>query len=391
MARTPIMLMSDNPLGCTGLGRVGGDLARLIATELPNTFRVGYAAFGGSTSHRLPYELYPLQPPNDGEHFLSAWRDFAGDETGILLTIVNSAWLRWLAFPEEMPDCELKTLLSSGKIKKWAYIPVDAVGPGDKLIQAEKEIIERMDRVLAYTSFSAGVIERTLGTETPSGVPHLPHGIDSTIFYPRSRQEARQSKFMERVLKAKGRLSEKTLLIGVVATNTPRKDWGLAFEIIARLKTRGVDVGLWAHTDHVEGFWRLDRLAEAFDAKAQTIITTGALSHEDMAWGYAACSATLGIGSEGWGLPLSESLACGVPVVTMNCAGATEFVPLEFRIEPIAWRWDGAFCCRRPVFRAGDWADKALEVREGLCRLKHKFTWDGAWPAWSLWLREGVE
>jgi glycosyltransferase involved in cell wall biosynthesis len=385
------MIMSDSPLGTTGLGRIGGDLARLISTELSDTFRVGYAGFGSvwSRSRHLPYPLYPLQSLDDAVQLPRAWDDLAGDDPGILFTIINPAWLRWLAFPEELRDGELKTLLLSGKIKKWAYIPVDAVGPNDKLIRGEKEIIERMDRILAYTKFGADTIARTLG-EYP--IDHLPHGIDSSIFHPRSCQEAREAQFMKHILKIKGRLSEHTLLLGVVATNTPRKDWGLAFEILADLKERGIDAGMWAHTDREEGAWNLRALSEAFNVKAETVITTGNLSHEDMAWGYAACNVTLSIGSgEGWGFPGAESLACGVPTIHGNYAGQTEYMPFPFLVEPCAWRWDGLFCCRRPVFLAKDWADKILVAREMYCELNKRFTWEGAWPGWKKWLTEGSQ
>ena len=396
MTQIPFFIMSDNPLGNTGLARIGGDLATLISTKMPDVFRVGYIGFGGPRSRHLPYELYPIAASEDAIQFPHVWEDLAGDEPGILFTIMNPAWLKWLAFPEQLPDGELKTLLMSGKVKKWAYIPVDAVGPGGKLIRAEKEIIERMDRVLAYTAFGSRVIDRTVEWKNPphlGACPHLPPGIDSSIFYPRDRHEARHSQFMRRVLKVnRGYIKDSVLLLGVVATNTPRKDWGLAFEILADLKARGIDVGMWAHTDRAEGAWDLNRLADAFGVKNEAIITEHHLSHAAMSWGYAACSVTLSIGAgEGWGFTGAESLACGVPTIHGNYSGQTEYMPPELLIEPCAWRWDGTFCCRRPVFRAADWVDRILEYRDAPCKLFHEFTWDGAWPAWEKWLREGLQ
>ena len=183
------------------------------------------------------------------------------------------------------------------------------------------------------------------------------------------------------------------MLIGVVATNTPRKDWYLAFEVCAELVRRGVNVGLWVHTDHMRKNWDIPALAHEFGMDTRTIASNKVLGDDDLAWAYAACDITLGIGSgEGWGLPLSESLAMGIPVIHGNYAGGAEFVPEGMKVEPYAFRGDGFFAARRTVFRASDWAD-AVQTWLGPhdeVVLPSYIEWPNAWDSWAKWIRAGL-
>lgn len=391
---TKFLFISDNPTGNTGLGRVAKAIADRVRDTLPQ-FEVGFAGLRGHATRHSPYPIYPMLA-DDPSALSDAWEDFAGDEPGVIFAIMNAVWLPWMKEPRVLAPGKLKDGLLSGKIKKWGYVPVDAESAGSFLPKDEVDILRSMDRVLAYTKFGADLIQKSLsqGNKHPERykVPHLPHGTDASIFYPRSRDEARNKQFCEHILKYKGSLSPDTMLIGCVATNTARKDWPLAFETCAELKNRGIDVGLWAHSHQAVCHWDLPYMAEAFGVKDCVQFTFSGLSDDDMAWGYSACDVMLGIGSgEGWGMPISESLACGIPTITGDYAGVTEFVPSQMRVAPKAWRWDGHFCNKRPVFDAKDWAD-CVQMYSGqrACWLDARFYWDNCWTAWHSWFLEGL-
>jgi glycosyltransferase involved in cell wall biosynthesis len=54
------------------------------------------------------------------------------------------------------------------------------------------------------------------------------------------------------------------------------------------------------------------------------------LSSEEMVMFYQSCDAfVLPTHAEGWGLPTHEAMAMGLPVVTTNWGGSTEFVTSE--------------------------------------------------------------
>lgn len=395
---TPLLIISDAITSPTGLGRITRELAVRIHDRLPE-FRVATAGIGGGYSSRFGFPNYPITRVNNWSlpELPIIWKDFAGDsrpKRGIIMAIWNSSYLPWLADPSLLADGDLKSFLQSEWMSKWLYCPIDSDGPNGKLSESERKIFTGFDRVLTYTEWAAGVIDRTMYDFTPrSPCEFLPHGTDDAVFYPRSQDEARRS-FIGRIVRSgeEGRLDPEMLLIGVCATNTPRKDWPLAFETCRILIDRGHKmVGLWAHTDTFRKHWDLPTMAVEFGLKDRVMFTNNHLSDEDMAWGYAACDVTLGIGSgEGWGYPLSESLACGIPVVHGDYAGGAEFVPEEFKVKPVAFRYDGYYINRRPVFNAKDWAD-VVDIAMGReARLEKKYTWDCCWPKWAEWLKEGL-
>ena len=157
------------------------------------------------------------------------------------------------------------------------------------------------------------------------------------------------------------------------------------------------------HTDRFKKDWDLLALADSFDMRLRTIFTNNHLTDEDMSGvrGLRSCSWASGPAKVG-SLPISEALACGIPVITGDYAGATDFIPEGLRIKPAAFRYDGFFACKRPVFKAADWADKVEStlklVKQTETALGHRaswlsdeFYWKNCWPEWEQWFRAGLK
>jgi glycosyltransferase involved in cell wall biosynthesis len=388
----PLLLLSDSPTSPTGLGRITRELAIRIHGNMQDVFRVATFGVGGTSSRNLPFQQYGMQVSGNMvvPELPKVWKDFAGDEEGVLLTIWNPSWLWWIAEPQKLPAGPLRDFMEGGHFKKWAYLPIDGDTVAGRLPQSLGNIMQRFDRILAYTEYGAKVVDTTINPKDPT--LHLPHGLDTSVFYPRPREEARRT-FVQRVVSLPGSaIHPKIFMVGVVATNSARKDWYLAFETCAELLKRGVNVGLWVHTDAYQKTWDLPMLADEFGMKHRTMWTNHELSDDEMAWAYSAMDVTLGIGSEGWGYPLAESLACGVSVVHMDYAGGSEIVPKSFQVKASGYRGDGFYGVKRPVFKASDWADVAMKgSAHGLSLMSPRIEWKNAWPLWDKWLREGVE
>ena len=394
---TPLLILSDSPTSGTGLGRITRDLATRIAQHMPDVYRVATAGYGGDYSRALPFAQYHIDFKDWVVYNLpEIWSDFAGDEQGIIFTIWDASRLLWFARPENCPDPRLQQFLQAAKFKRWAYLPIDATGPNDKLTAVLKHTIEGYDRILAYSAWAAEIVDRTLGHVC---CEWRPHGINTSVFYPRHRHTARHG-FGQRIdaRTREGRffaVPDDSTLVGIVATNQTRKDWGLGIQVAAELR-KDRPVTLWLHTDTLERHWSIPALLNDFGFNTkpnEVVVTTVPLTDEQMAWCYSACDVTLGIGNgEGYGFPIFESLACGVPCIHGDYGGAPEHMPDEMLVEWEGYRLEGPYNCVRPFYHVQNWTGRTKYVlsHRKVVGLPPHLDWKNLWPNWEEWLRRGV-
>ncbi len=371
----PLLILSDSPSCTSGLARITRDLALRIHEDLSDVYEVATVGYGGPGSRKLPFREYHL---HNIEGWLvpelpAIWEDFTGNAGGILFSIWDMSRLYWLGNPSTCRIPFLRQWSEQAKMEKWAYHAIDAEGPNGKLSHSVAETMKGFDRVLDYSAFSCRITGNT---------EHLPHGIDTSMFFPRDRREAkktfRQSGFLS--------LKNDSFLVGIVATNQARKDWALGIQTAKILLDRGLDVRLWCHTDVIERHWNIASLIVDYGLVGRTVITTNRYTDEQMAWMYSACDVTLGIGPEGFGYPIAESLMCGTPCVTGRYGAQAEYVPPELLIEPEAFRYEGPYCSKRPVYDPMSWATLAHRVAgETVSRPLH-LGWNVLWPLWKEWL-----
>jgi glycosyltransferase involved in cell wall biosynthesis len=409
---TPLLIVSDAPTSGSGLGRIAGDLALRIAEKMTDTFRVATLGYGGIVSRHLPYHQYIAEDMKDFVPLTlpEIWEDWAGNEKGIYLTINDLSRLGWLAHPgTQCENPRLRDFLLDNPFQKWGYFPIDASGPNDRLTFPLQQTLLGFDRVLAYGKWAAGVVDRTL--DKPEGTTeYLPHGIDSSIFYERNRKLCRKM-FVSITGAANlldnqaARVKEDEVLVGIVATNQSRKDWQLALETCAILANNH-KLRVWIKCDVLERHWSIPALLIDYGLVANTLISLGDMSDDSMAQAYSACDVTLAPGlGEGFGLPIFESLFCQTPAIHGDYAGAPEWMlgsvqghiqrqkdePLL--VKPIAYRYEGVYSCKRPVFSAQDWADKAEGVLDKRMNHNGEIDWgrNRLWLRWEQWLKAGIQ
>ena len=118
-------------------------------------------------------------------------------------------------------------------------------------------------------------------------------------------------------------------------------------------------------------------------------------SHARFAELYRACDAFVSpFRAEGWGLPVCEAMACGIPVIATDYSGPTEFMDdstyrLSYRLVPIeddyyrtaanvggSWAEPDALHLRKLM--RGIYQNKAESIRRGMAGSRHilgKFSW----------------
>jgi glycosyltransferase involved in cell wall biosynthesis len=259
------------------------------------------------------------------------------------------------------------------------------------------------DCLLAYGAFGEGVIRRTIGDEESDKrhLCHLPHGIDSEIFYEMPRKLSRKlflsytgaQNFFQMIGQVKGTapIADDEVLVAIIATNQSRKNWALGLETCAILG-KNHRIRVWLHTDSMERWWSLPNLLADYGLLDRAVISLGAITDERMATGYSAADISLGIGPEGYGFCIAESMACGTPCITGSYANNAALVDSGMAVDPVAFYYEGSYASKRPVYNPCEWAIKAEEWIGKRSSLDPKYDWDNNWKnGWEPYLREAAK
>lgn len=407
-ARIPFIVFGDGPRYHSGLARIARDLtARLYVSEEELGIRVMQVALdGGQGWHFQAWPLFGFQQTEKEfgrramDEVLEELRQ-EGAPTPIIFMITDPARCFDLTRPAEPSEKHLIFQSLLGQASFWGYFPIDAHNLYGAVGGPAAEAVKACERVIAYGRYGAGVLKRTLaqGTEAHwEDVPMtwLPHGLEPGAFIPRLIEQADEG-----FQRWASLFPDWTgLRIGCVATNQPRKDLALYFGTLSALQKHGVPVLAWLHTDKMTHAWDVGQLAYDFQIPKERIyVSRGELSDAQLAARYSWCDLTIAPGlGEGFGYPIVESLACGTPCVHGAYAGGVELMPAQWLIPPQGWRMESCYNLFRPVYKADDFAAKAMAIgprdfsRVPLYSrsVKH-LGWDQLWPRWKTWISKGIQ
>jgi glycosyltransferase involved in cell wall biosynthesis len=269
-----------------------------------------------------------------------------------------------------------------------------AIFEQDKLAPAYLNKLSRADLIWTPSAWAKEILERQ---GLPCGkVDVVPEGVCPKIYHPYCRpwQETRPPETF------------RFLMLGKFEA---RKGYDQLLEAFVRAFGKDPKVELLIKGDffhlrrEVRGAKLLD-FVKRYDAPNIRLLT-GDVSREDLFLVYSSADAfVFPSRAEGWGLPLIEAMATGLPAITTNYSGQTEFLkdvngyfmPIAHKIVPINdpeyqqfalghegdWgRWaepnidDLAQKMREMVPNYGEWRQKGLEASR---ILRSKFTWTNA-------------
>jgi glycosyltransferase involved in cell wall biosynthesis len=187
-----------------------------------------------------------------------------------------------------------------------------------------------------------------LMTEAGLDPVYVPHGVDTTRFRP-------QPEIRDAVRDELG-IPRDVFLIGMVAANkgnasVPRKGFPQAFLAFSRFARKHKDAWLYCHTEAQPfmgggGGLNLDVLAEACSVPERRLRFPHAkawqlgIPTQAVAFMYQAFDVLLmpSMG-EGFGIPLVEAQACGVPVIASDHSAMTELCQAGWLVHGDPW-WD---------------------------------------------------
>ena len=297
--------MSDSPTLATGFGRVTREITRRLAAH--PALDLGYVAWGhgGGTPSFAPSvaHLYPSAPGTFGQEVIAtAVGDFKPD---VVVSLGELRTLEWLARHPLRPAF------------KWvAYTPLD----GGPFYPPWEPLLSGMDAVVAISEFGRGVLQSGLPSRR---VVRIYHGVDPTIFKPLPNRTE---------IKSHPRFAGR-FVIGCVARNQARKNLPALVTAFAALAKRYPDLHLYLHSTPSEEGYDLVNLLKRFglqgraDLAAPGLGVDSALGDPELNELYNLFDVmALPTCAEGFGLPILESLAAGVPVVATDFSACPELV-----------------------------------------------------------------
>jgi glycosyltransferase involved in cell wall biosynthesis len=308
-----ILLHSNAPWFPSGYGQQAALFAPRLA---PHTEGLAISAFHGLQGGRLEWqglEVYPALGGTYGnECILGHAESFFGSlRGGLVLTLLD------------VPP--LDTMVWS-RLNVACWVPVDH-DPAPGVVKS----------FFAQTAAIPIAISRFAEDRLRGFDPlYVPHGVDTSVFAPRPQAEARE----------RSGLPASAFVVGAVAVNKgypSRKSLPQIVEAFAALRARHDEAVLYLHTD-LSGLYQegvdLPPLLEHFGLDPEVVRFPDQYRYQfdpatpdDMADLYSSFDVLLNPAmGEGFGLPVLEAQACGVPAIVTDFTAMSEVCAAGWKV-----------------------------------------------------------
>lgn len=258
------------------------------------------------SAHDLPYQVMPAWQGGDMwgmNRFQHLCAEFAP-----AAVVINNDWWNVAQFARIAP----------AGVPVIGYMPVD----GGHLDPSAMRALNKLHAAVWYTRFGHREAVKA-GFGGPGHI--IPHGIDTGVFRPVSRTEARRLLDLN--------VPANAFIVGNINRNQPRKRLDVTIQIFADwIKQHRIsDAYLLLHCAKQDTGWDLHRVA-AHHGVADRLILTGGDDIREMQgrrklqliYGSLDVQMTTTLG-EGWGLTTMEGMACGIPQIVPDSSALAEW------------------------------------------------------------------
>lgn len=318
------LLWVGDAVAQTGFARVTHNIVGRLKQHGWHTDVLGVNYHGDP--HDYPYPIWPAMIGGDA-YGLGRLEAMIKQLQPDAVLILNDPWI----------VRDYLTVIPNGT-NVVAYMPVDAPH------QRAGMTLGKLSHAIAYTNFGRKELAMG-GFDGPCTV--IPHGVDTTIYQPQDKFDARARLKFKRSHKP-----EDVFIVGNINRNQTRKrldltvmywtDWWVS-------AGQPENAYLYLHCSNRDEGWDVIDLARYFGMETQLIMTNprmtavNCVAESDMPYIYSLLdvqlSTTLG---EGWGLTNHEGMACGTPQILPRysalgewAAGAAHFVDVtSFQVTP---------------------------------------------------------
>jgi glycosyltransferase involved in cell wall biosynthesis len=323
------LLWTDAPWDTTAYGRQARDItARLKA----DGHEVAILAKHGLSGAAIRWHGTVVYPPHSKRLGVDAIKAACEHFNADIVMTIYDVW----AFP---PD-----IYRMIPVPWIAYFPLDNVPVPPRAIQC----LAHADYVTTYTMWASDELERAGIANT-----YMPPGFDFKLFKPVNAET-------KALLRRKLRLPQDGFIVTSVGANKGfpcRKAWGEVVQALSAFLRSHGDTYAYIHTmltpiqdgmNFVNHFERLGIESERVIYAPQDAIYMG-IGDDQMAEIYQASDVLLAPSkAEGFGFPVLEAQACGVPVITqdahahgeINIYGTTVPTAQRMWIPSLEYYWD---------------------------------------------------